>query len=155
MGLLNTELAKRALNAPRVIALLKATVPPTDKFLMRCSRGWVNTAMQSIVLMETRGAKSGQAREIATLCMPMGDDLLLVGSNWGGEKDPAWVHNLRAQPRATIIYRGYKGPVSAVELAEAERPGVWPKLVAFNPQYAHYQTMTKRPLPIVRLTKTI
>jgi hypothetical protein len=106
MGLLNTELAKRALNAPRVIALLKATVPPTDKFLMRCSRGWVNTAMQSIVLMETRGAKSGQAREIATLCMPMGDDLLLVGSNWGGEKDPAWVHNLRAQPRATIIYRG-------------------------------------------------
>ena len=157
MGLLNTELAKRALNAPRVIALLKATVPPTDKFLMRVSRGWVNTGMQSVVLLETRGAKSGKLREIVTLCMPIGSkpggDLLLVGSNWGTHKDPAWVHNLRATPQANIIYRGYKGAVTAHELSAVERADVWDTLVAFNPQYAQYQTMTERTMPIMRLSK--
>lgn len=153
MGLLNTDLAKRALNAKPVVALLKATVPPADKFLLRLTRGWVSTAMQSIVLLQTQGAKSGQPREIVTLCMPSGSDLLLVGSNWGGNTDPAWVHNLRATPRAQATYRGYKGAVQASELSGGERAQVWGELVAFNPQYARYQSLTQRQLPIIRLLK--
>ncbi|MFK7975239.1 MAG: nitroreductase family deazaflavin-dependent oxidoreductase [Halioglobus sp.] len=155
MGLLNTTLAKRVLNAKPAIAFLKATVPPTDKFLLRISRGWLSTAMQSIVLMETRGAKSGKTREMVTLCMPQGDDLLLVGSNWGTDKDPAWIHNLRAHPQAQVIYRGYKGPMTASELSAKERAEVWHELVSFNPQYAQYQTMTERPMPVMRLSKNV
>lgn len=153
MGLLNTDIAKRALNAKPVVALLKAIIPPADKFLLRLTRGWVSTAMQSIVLLQTTGAKSGQPREIVTLCMPDEDALLLVGSNWGGDTDPAWVHNLRATPTAHATYRGYRGTVQAFELAGNERTQVWEALVAFNPQYARYQALTERQLPIIRLVK--
>ena len=153
MGLLQTNLVTRALNHPRVVAVLKRIVPPLDKFLLKISRGWVNTAMQSVVLLETRGAKTGQVRQIATLCMPVGADLILVGSNWGQAKHPAWVHNLRANPAASVRYRGYVGPVTATELQEAERTMLWPQLVAFNPQYAQYQENTSRVLPLFKLSR--
>ena len=58
---------------------------------MKRSRGWINTAMQSLVLVETIGAKSAQKREIVTLCMPDDEQLLLVGSNWGRDHPPGMV----------------------------------------------------------------
>ncbi|MEP4148404.1 MAG: nitroreductase family deazaflavin-dependent oxidoreductase [Halioglobus sp.] len=154
MGLLQTNLVKNALSQPRVIAFLKRVVPPLDKFLLRISRGWINTAMQSVALIETTGAKSGQRRSIATLCMPEGRDLVLVGSNWGQEKDPAWAHNLRANPNPKVHFRGYVGPAHASELSAHERALTWQKLIEFNPQYAQYQQGTQRTLPIFVLSRT-
>lgn len=154
MGLLQTNLVKSALSQPRVIAFLKRVVPPLDKFLLRISRGWINTAMQSVVLIETTGAKSGQRRSIATLCMPEGRDLVLVGSNWGQEKDPAWAHNLRANPNPKVHFRGYVGPVQASELSAQGHALAWQKLIEFNPQYAQYQQGTQRKLPIFVLSRT-
>jgi deazaflavin-dependent oxidoreductase (nitroreductase family) len=109
--------------------------------------------MQSVVLLDTRGAKSGQLRQLATLCMPQGTDLILVGSNWGQQKHPAWVHNLRANPDAFIRYRGYVGPATAQEVDETQREDLWEKLVAFNPQYGLYQEGTSRILPLFRLSR--
>ena len=153
MGLLQTNLVKNALNQPKVIAFLKRVIPPLDKFLLRISRGWLNTAMQAVVLLETTGAKSGQRREIATLCMPEGHDLVLVGSNWGLERDPAWAYNLRANPNPKVRFRGYIGEMQARELAGQERALTWEKLVEFNPQYAQYQLGTQRVLPVFLLSR--
>ena len=122
MELLKTNLVKNALESDALVALLKRTVPPLDRALLRASRGWVNTAMQSVLLLETVGAKSGQPREIATLCMPVGLDLVLVGSNWGQQRDPAWVHNLRANPEAKVSFRGYVGTVQALSLIHISEP---------------------------------
>lgn len=153
MSLIQTDLVKRALNHPRVVAMLKRIVPPLDRFLLRLSRGWLNTAMQSVLLLETTGAKSGQARQIATLCMPVGLDLVLVGSNWGQAKDPAWAHNLRANPQPKVRFRGYVGPVLARELAGEQRAELWQQLIKFNPQYLYYQENTDRNLPVFLLSR--
>ncbi|MEP5569310.1 MAG: nitroreductase family deazaflavin-dependent oxidoreductase [Halioglobus sp.] len=153
MGLLQTDLVKNALSQPKVIAFLKRVVPPLDKFLLRISRGWLNTAMQAVVLLETMGAKSGQRRQIATLCMPEGSNLVLVGSNWGQERDPAWAYNLRANPDPKVHFRGYVGLMQARELSGEERTQCWEKLVEFNPQYAQYQRGTQRTLPVFLLSR--
>jgi deazaflavin-dependent oxidoreductase (nitroreductase family) len=151
MGLLQTNLVENALRTTWVIALLKKIVPPLDKLLMRISRGWLSVAMQSMVLLETTGAKSGLKREIVTLCMAEDNAILLVGSNWGQDKNPAWLLNLRAHPRPEVLFRGYKGPMDARELSGLEREAAWARLIVFNPQYARYQSWTERVLPVVRL----
>lgn len=151
MELIRSDLLKHALASDIVVGLLKRTVPPTDKALLRLSRGWLNTGLQSVVLLQTRGARSGKLREIATLCMPVGRDLVLVGSNWGQDADPAWIHNLRANPECRATFRGFSGPMTSRELRGAERRAMWRHLVRFNPQYARYQEATDRLLPVMLL----
>lgn len=153
MPLLKTDLMKNALASPRVVALLKRIVPPLDRALLRVSRGWVNTAMQSVVLLETVGARSGRTRAVPMLCMPRDGDLVVVGSNWGAGTDPAWLRNLRANPLARVHYRGYVGPVHASEVTGEEREDLWQRLMSFNPQYARYQDQTARILPVVVLKR--
>ena len=154
MELLRSDLVKTALDSSIMVSVLKKTVPRMDLTLMRASRGWVNTGMQSVALLETLGAKSGKQRTIATLCMPVGSDLVLVGSNWGQDRDPAWIHNLRANPECTVTFRGYRGPMSARELSGSERAAMWEPLVRYNPQYERYQAATDRTLPVVLLARS-
>jgi deazaflavin-dependent oxidoreductase (nitroreductase family) len=153
MSLLQTNFVIRALRLSWFVALLKVVVPPLDKWLLRLSRGWLSAAMQTVVLLETVGAKSGQRRTITTLCMPTTDGVVLVGSNWGQTRDPAWVFNLRANPLARMTFRGYRGPVIASELSGKERDTMWGKLVQYNPHYQYYQDNTERRLPIVKLLR--
>ena len=153
MSLLQTDFVMRVLRLPRLVALLKVIVPPLDKLLLRLSRGWINTAMQTVVLLETVGARSGQRRPIATLCMPVDDGVILVGSNWGLSRHPAWVFNLRANPVPRMTFRGYRGPVIAAELSGQERTKMWARLVEYNPHYQYYQDNTTRQLPIFKLRR--
>lgn len=153
MPLLKSDLMKNALESPRVVVLLKRIVPPLDRALLRVSRGWVNAGMQSVVLLETVGARSGRTRAVPMLCMPVDGDLAVVGSNWGADSDPAWLRNLRTNPLARVHFRGYVGPVRAVEVSGTEREALWPRLVRFNPQYARYQAQTGRALPVIVLRR--
>jgi deazaflavin-dependent oxidoreductase (nitroreductase family) len=153
MSLLQTNFFSRALRLPWLIALLKVVVPPLDRLLLRLSCGWINTAMQTVVLLETVGAKSGQRRVIATLCMPTADGIVVVGSNWGQARHPAWVFNLRANPIARMTFRGYRGPVIASELSGQERDAMWSRLVEYNPHYQYYQDTAARRLPIIQLLR--
>ena len=109
--------------------------------------------MQTVVLMETTGARSGRLRRTATLCLPRGDDLALAGSNWGQQRNPAWVHNLRHNPVAQVWFRGYCGAMRARELTGDERDRLWQELVAKNPQYASYQSVVEREIPVFLLTR--
>ena len=153
MQLMQSDLLKRALASNHVVNLLKRTVPPMDRVLLRLTRGWLNTGFQSVVLLETRGARTGKTRSIATLCMPRGTDLVLVGSNWGQDSDPAWVHNLRRNTDCKATFRGFSGPMVARELDGAEREAMWEHLVRANPQYQRYQDGTERRLPVLLLSR--
>ena len=64
------------------------------------------------------------------------------------------MHNLRANPRAHIVFRGYAGAVNARELAGEERAATWARLLEFNPQYSVYQAGTARTLPVILLQRT-
>jgi len=151
--LLKTEIVRNALANPMAVRALQKTVPQLDKFLLSASRGWVNTGMLAVALVETTGARSAQPREIATLCMPVGNAIILVGSNWGKASDPAWVHNLRKNPQARVTFRGYRGPMMARELSGHSRQDMWERLIEYNPQYARYQEGTERRLPVLLLER--
>ena len=153
MELLKTDLIRNALDTPLVVSTLQRTVPRLDRFLLRSSRGWLNTGMLSVALVQTLGARSGQWRELATLCMPVGKAIALVGSNWGRSRDPAWVYNLRANPEAQVTFRGFRGPMVAMELSGRRREDMWERLVEYNPQYLVYQNSVERQLPVLLLER--
>ena len=155
MSLLQTELVRKALASSWVVAVLKRLVPPLDRFLLLLSRGWLNAALQSVALIETVGARSGLSRRVSTLCMPMDQNLVLVGSNWGQSAAPGWVHNLRASPSAKVWFRGFVGIMNAREVQGQERAKIWQQLIEFNPQYQRYQDNCTRLLPVIVLSRPI
>ena len=119
--------------------------------------GWVGhhmTGLVSSLLLHTTGAKTGLRRTVALAYGRDGDTLLLVASNFGGDRPPAWLVNLRADPRAEVHVGRHLGRVRAEILLPADED--YERLFALadkasRGRYARYRTITDRPLPVVRL----
>ncbi len=79
--------------------------------------------------------------------------MLIVGSYAGAPKDPAWVHNLRATPRAYIEVGTEAYDVEVRELPDDERDATYPKLTEAAPVFAEYQAKTTRAIPLFELTR--
>lgn len=127
-----------------------------DAPVLRASNGRASVASfftgLPIVLLTTTGAKSGKPRAIPLLAFPDGEKIFLIGSNWGGKKYPAWIHNLRAQPRATVTYGGETKTFVAREPKGAEYERYWQRAVDLYKGYALYKTRAGgREIPIVVL----
>ena len=103
------------------------------------------------VFLTTTGRRSGQAREIPLYAWPDGDRLVVVGSKGGAATDPAWAHNLRAEPMATVKVGREVRPVHAIEVSGNERDRLWDLVCAEFPLYATYQRRTKRTIPLFAL----
>jgi deazaflavin-dependent oxidoreductase (nitroreductase family) len=105
--------------------------------------------MRLTVLLTTRGARSGRPRPAELYAWPDEDRLVIVGSSGGSVRHPAWVHNLRAHPRATVQQGKLTTEMSAREVTDAnERDRLWPFVVEQFPLYATYQRRTKRLIPL-------
>lgn len=100
------------------------------------------------VFLTTTGRRSGQAREVPLYAWPDGDRLVIVGSKGGAATDPAWAHNLRAAPMATVKVGRELRSVRAVEVSGEERDRLWELVCAAFPLYATYQRRTKRTIPL-------
>ena len=106
-----------------------------------------------VLLLTTRGRKSGEPRTNGLLYFDRGDHWA-VAASWAGEpKHPAWYRNLVADPGATIEIRGRRIPVRARELEGEERALVWKEIVARDPSFAEYERRTRgiREIPVVVL----
>lgn len=108
-------------------------------------------ASSPVLVLVTTGRKTGAERHTPLLYLPDGDDLVIVASNGGTASHPAWLHNLRAEPRASVILAGRRLPVVASEAAGEDRGRLWERLVVMYPGYAGYQRKTEREIPVVRL----
>jgi deazaflavin-dependent oxidoreductase (nitroreductase family) len=106
------------------------------------------------IRLTTTGARSGQPRTVTLYAWPAaGDDLVIVGSQGGAPRHPAWVHNLRADPHATVTVRRDERPVVAREVpAGNERDRLWAMVCEAFPLYAAYQRRTKRVIPLFVLS---
>lgn len=105
--------------------------------------------MRLKIMLTTRGARSGQPRPAELYAWPDGDRLVIVGSSGGSVRHPAWVHNLRANPRATVQRGKQVTEMAAREVADPpERDRLWPFVVEQFPLYATYQRRTKRLIPL-------
>ena len=106
-----------------------------------------------LLLLTTTGAKSGEPRLSPLAYMTIDDKMIIVGSYAGADFDPAWVHNLRANPRAHIEVGTTAYDVNARELPSAERDEIYPKIVEHAPVMAEYQLRTSRVIPLIELQK--
>jgi deazaflavin-dependent oxidoreductase (nitroreductase family) len=104
--------------------------------------------MKVTVQLATTGRRTGHAREVTLYAFEDGDRLVVVGSVGGAARDPAWVHNLRAEPRARVTRGAVAHEVQAVEAEGAERDRLWTLVTKAFPLYTTYQARTRRRIPI-------
>ncbi|MFJ6615292.1 nitroreductase family deazaflavin-dependent oxidoreductase [Streptomyces sp. NPDC091289] len=109
----------------------------------------------ALILLTTRGAKSGLARTVPTLCFRQADDSLLIfGSNGGADTHPAWFHNIRTNPRVTVETgdETYSAVAREVPLGE-EHDRLFAEASAEVQAFADYQAGTERRIPLVLLSR--
>ena len=110
-------------------------------------------AGRPMLLLTTTGRKSGTLRTTPLSYLRDGDDCIVVASNNGGDRHPAWWLNLEAYPDAEITVGRGTWSVSARKASQSEKNRIWPRLVEYNPQYAGYQTKTSREIPVIILRR--
>jgi deazaflavin-dependent oxidoreductase (nitroreductase family) len=115
----------------------------------RLGRRLVNNDM---LLLTTRGAKTGREHTVPLLYLRDGDTLAVIAS-WGGRTHhPQWFSNLMANPEAAVQVRGDRWLVRARVATPLEREEWWPRVLAAYGKYRVYQSNTGRVIPIVFLT---
>jgi deazaflavin-dependent oxidoreductase (nitroreductase family) len=128
-----------------------------DPALFRWSGGRVTvTGVPTLpmLVLTTTGRRSGLPRsvQLAHLAEPAGS-WLVVASAMGRDRQPDWLLNLRADPRARVLLPDRELEVDAVELTPDERDRRWPDLVRTVPQLRTYVRRTTRDIPVVRLAQ--
>jgi len=98
--------------------------------------------------LTTTGRSSGQQRTVTLYAWPDDDRLVIVGSKGGAAHDPAWVLNLRADPRATVTTGKTERDVRAREAHGLERERLWELVTDAFPMYRSYQRKTERVIPL-------
>ena len=126
-----------------------------DKRLLPATNGRFSTAPgRQIVVIEVIGAKSGQPRRIPLQFITDGDDIVLIASKAGAAKHPAWYHNLRANPEATVWAKGRSGRYRASEIEGPDYDRLWKKAAEYYAGYDVYRERAgERRIPLVRLTR--
>jgi deazaflavin-dependent oxidoreductase (nitroreductase family) len=114
-------------------------------------------ANADLLLLTTTGAKSGQTRVSPLAYFRIDGKLIIIGSFAGAPVNPAWVHNLRANPQAHVEVGSQSGidafGVTARELPSDERDGLFEKITAAAPGFAEYQAKTNRVIPLFELQR--
>jgi deazaflavin-dependent oxidoreductase (nitroreductase family) len=107
-----------------------------------------------LLLMWSTGAKTGLERRSILTYSRDGDDLVVAGSFSGADVDPAWITNVRKQPRVRVEAAGETYDATAtVEASGPERDRLWRAHVAALPWFGDYEQKTKRVIPVVRLRR--
>ena len=106
-----------------------------------------------IVIVTTRGNKSGKLRKTALMRVEHDGEYALVASLGGAPKHPVWYHNLVADPDTVEVQDGPEPfAVTGHEAEGDERAAWWERAVAVFPNYAEYQTKTDRQIPVLIAT---
>ena len=107
------------------------------------------------LLLRTVGRRSGASRTNGLVYARDGNDYLVVASNGGADRPPAWLHNLRANPDVEIQIgrERRKGATRVVEPSDPTYDRLW-KIVNDNnhDRYRAYQKQTARPIPVIVIT---
>jgi deazaflavin-dependent oxidoreductase (nitroreductase family) len=107
----------------------------------------------TLLLLHTTGAKSGKERVNPVMYFDVDGKVLIVGSYAGADVDPAWVHNLRANPRARVEIGTNTYDVEVRQLSRDERDAAYPQIVAAAPGFGGYQEKTDRVIPVFELSR--
>ena len=107
------------------------------------------------LLLRSTGRRSGQTRTNGLVYARDGADYLVVASNGGADKAPAWLHNVRADSKVEVQVGRERQPGAArvVERGDPDYDRLW-RIVNENnrDRYTAYQKQTERPIPVVAVT---
>ena len=108
-----------------------------------------------VVLLTTKGTRSGQERTVSLGGFSDGGDAwLIVASNGGSANHPTWFNNMVKHPDEIWLEVGSrKMRVTGESLTGREREETLARIAAISPRYGGYQKKTDRQIPIVRLTR--
>ncbi|MFF0484511.1 nitroreductase/quinone reductase family protein [Streptomyces sp. NPDC004435] len=111
-----------------------------------------------LLLLTTRGARSGREHTTPVVYVRQGTRLLVFASNGGAPRHPAWYHNVRAEPRVTVEICTPEGTVDrfaaeAVAAEGAERDRLYAEQAGRDPAFGAYQAGTERVIPVVVLRR--
>jgi F420H(2)-dependent quinone reductase len=107
------------------------------------------------LLLSTVGRRSGEIRTNALVYARDGEDYLLVASNGGADRPPAWLHNLRADPHVEmqIARERRNATAKVIDSADPEYERAWRIVNANNhDRYTAYQQQTSRSIPVIAVT---
>ena len=111
-------------------------------------QGWA-----PLILLTTRGARSGQERVYPLMAVPYGDHYIAVASKGGAPKHPLWYYNLLAHPDVTVENGNETFVATARLLMGEERDQAFASAVAVFPPYGEYQNKTARQIPVFLLER--
>ncbi|MFJ8915423.1 nitroreductase family deazaflavin-dependent oxidoreductase [Amycolatopsis sp. NPDC102389] len=109
----------------------------------------------SLLLLTTIGAKSGEPRTSPLAYAEEDGKYVVAASYAGADKNPAWYHNILANPKVTVEVGTEKFEATATVVLEdrAERDRLYAKMVSIMPGFADYEQKTDRVIPIVTLSR--
>jgi deazaflavin-dependent oxidoreductase (nitroreductase family) len=139
-----------ALPDPVLRAVGKLNVP-----LYRASRGRLfgRVGKAPVLLITTVGRRSGQHRTAPVLYLADGERLIVIGSNAGNERAPAWALNLRTNPDAEVQVRGERWKVQARVVEGEERAELWRRMNEHYGGFDHYRERTDRDIALFVLER--
>jgi len=112
---------------------------------------WVNGT--TILLLHTRGRKSGRDYTHPLIFRELNGAYLIVASKGGAPEPPDWFLNLQAEPDVTVQLKGDKFAARARVATPEEKPEMWRLMAEVWPDYDEYQKKTDREIPIVVLER--
>jgi deazaflavin-dependent oxidoreductase (nitroreductase family) len=133
---------------------LLSRVTEGHAIVYRATRGLVGHRFPGappMLLLDHVGAKSGKRRTTPLVYARDGENVVLVASKGGYPKNPAWFHNLNANPDTTIQIGSRRQEVHARVADAEERARLWPIVVQVYSGYESYRRRTEREIPLVVL----
>jgi len=127
-----------------------------DRWVLYRTKGRLTAAGPPLfptMVLTTTGARSGEPRRVALVYLPDGTGGLVVASNFGREKHPAWSANLLAHPEVEVAAGGERWAGRARLLDDEEKAVRWPDLIAHMPAWEGYTKVTDRDLRVFALER--
>lgn len=111
-------------------------------------------AGRSLLILTTRGAKTGEPREHPLVYHQDGDRIVIVASKGGAPTNPAWYHNLVANPEVTVELAGETFPARAVVVDDdGEYERLYARHAELMPGFNDYRRKTTRRIPVILLER--
>jgi deazaflavin-dependent oxidoreductase (nitroreductase family) len=110
-------------------------------------------AGRQVLLLTTRGARSGQSRVNPLVFTRDGDRYIIVASKGGAPTNPDWYHNLLAHPHVTVEVRGEVFPAKATVITGPERDRLYAAHADLHPSFHDYVKRTDRIIPVIALDR--
>jgi deazaflavin-dependent oxidoreductase (nitroreductase family) len=142
---------------PPISWLYARTLHHLDRALYKLTRGRATFVSLvtglPIVMLTTTGAKTGRHHTLPLVALPNGDRLVIIASNYGQQRNPAWYYNLRATPHVTITFGGSTREMVARELEGEERERQYARGIEVYPGWTQYrERASNRRIPVIELT---